>query len=565
MTKNFLLAAITFFLIIFHSAKAQQASLQLVHNSADPALMLIDVYVNDSLVVDDMILRSATGFIDLPADSLLHIGIALNTSSSSADTLASFDLTMNDSVKYIAIVNGVLDTTQFLTNPDGISTALNIIVIDSVATAASNPAHVDYKIIQGSTDLGICDLVIRDEKIIADNLVYTDVSAYDSVTATSFTLDIMPVNDDSIISSYQVDFTGMDGSTAVLIASGFRDPAANQNGMPFEFFAVFANGSVLEYFPVSIAKFQAIHNCADPLLDSIDIYTNGVLVVDNFHFRTATTLFNVPGDVPISVAIAPGNSVSINDTLKSYSLLFSNGKNYTGIATGVIDTSAFASNPEGLNTSFTMLLSDGMRWKALDTTNLDVRFINGVTDAPTVDYKLSGGQVLTDNIPFGSISNYISMDYTITYNIDVTDSSNTISYNSYQLDPSNFGGKSAVMFFSGFLNPSANQNGPLYGLFAAFADGSVIQLPVVTGSMESSTSDLLIYPNPANELINIRMNTRQNTECIINIYGLDGKGILCTSLSGNSSAINVSGIAKGIYILELTTKDHQYRTKLVLQ
>src|SRR6185436_4230789 len=111
---------------------------------------------------------------------------------------------------------------------------------------ASNVSNVDFIIIQGSTDLSKSDFEIRDDKKIADDITYNSVTAYDSVPAVSFTLDITPFTNDSIISSYQIDFTGMDGSTAVLIASGFRDPAANQNGMPFEFFAVFASGSVVE-------------------------------------------------------------------------------------------------------------------------------------------------------------------------------------------------------------------------------------------------------------------------------------------------------------------------------
>ncbi|MEO8149870.1 MAG: DUF4397 domain-containing protein [Bacteroidia bacterium] len=564
--KKQLFTLLAFIVLFTAKLNAQNADLQLIHNSADPALMLVDIYINDSLVADDIIFRSATLFMTLSANDTLNIGIALNTSTSVNDTLKNFEIIMQPGDRYIGLINGVADTAQFASNADGAGTQLNILFQNNIEASATNPANVDYIIAQGATDLSKCDFVIRDDKKIADNIIYNTATAYDSVLASSFTLDITPFNNDSIITSYQVDFTGMDGRAAVLVASGFRDPVANQNGPSFEFFAAFADGSVLEFFPVSIAKLQAINNCADPLLDSIDIYASGVLVVDNFHFRTATTLFNVPGDVPLQVAIAPGNSTSVNDTLRSFTLTFENGKRYIAIATGVIDTASFAPNPDGLNTSFTMVLADGMRWKSQNASDVDFRFVNGITDAPAVDLKYSWGPVLDDNISFGTLTPYNTLTSPGTYNLNVTDSNNTNIYNSYQINLDTLGGQSAVVFFSGFLNPAVNQNGAGYNLFAAFADGKVLPFSIVTGTHNlSPQNEIDLYPNPTNGFLNIKIDALTNGNSTLRIMSVDGKVIREKVFAGNNMQVDLKNIAPGIYFIEVNCEGKTHRSKVVVK
>jgi len=99
---------------------AQQTTrLQVIHNAADPAAAIVDVYVNGGLAIDDFEFRKATPFIDVPANTLLNIGIAPGNSGSVNDTIKNFQATLNQNKKYVLIANGVLDPTQFSPNPDG--------------------------------------------------------------------------------------------------------------------------------------------------------------------------------------------------------------------------------------------------------------------------------------------------------------------------------------------------------------------------------------------------------------------------------------------------------------
>ena len=103
-------------------------------------------------------------------------------------------------------------------------------------------------------------------------------------------------------------------------------------------FAALPDGAVVE-FPVvePFARLQVIHNAADPIANEVDVYLNGTLALNDFAFRTATPFIDVPAGVDINIGVAPGNSGSVNDTLKNFVVNFASGGTYIAIANGVVD------------------------------------------------------------------------------------------------------------------------------------------------------------------------------------------------------------------------------------
>ncbi len=71
------------------------------------------------------------------------------------------------------------------------------------------------------------------------------------------------------------------------------------------------------------------------------------MALDDFAFRTATPFIDVPAGVDINIGVAPGNSGSVNDTLKNFVVNFASGGTYIAIANGVVDPSGFTPNPDG--------------------------------------------------------------------------------------------------------------------------------------------------------------------------------------------------------------------------
>jgi len=82
------------------------------------------------------------------------------------------------------------------------------------------------------------------------------------------------------------------------------------------------------------------------------------------------------------------------------------------------------------------------------------------------------------------------------------------------------------------------------------------------GNQQFSAGNLIIYPNPSNGLVYI--NTQNTTENLkeINLYDVLGKTILSSkNLSSRQSTIDVSSLAKGIYMIEITTENNYKQTK----
>lgn len=559
--KTIKILLLTLILTGMNISLAQTARLQVIHNAADVLADPVDIYLNGSLLLNDFEFRAATPFIDAPAGVLLNIGVAPSNSSSAADTLKNFQLTLAANETYVAIANGVLNPSAFASNPDGRSTAFTLFV-KAMARENGTGSNVDFFVLHGSTDAPTVDVLARRVATLVDNAAYGDITDYISVPAASYILDVTPGNDNStIVASFQADLSGLAGGSAVVFASGFLNPAENQNGQALGIFAALPNGTVVEFPSVQLSRLQVIHNAADVAAASVDIYLNGSLLLNDFAFRTATPFIDAPANVDLNIGIAPPNSTSADDTLANFTANLVNGDTYVLIANGVLDPGFYAANPDGRNIAFTLFANTNARESAT-SGNVDFFVIHGSTDAPTVDVIARGVATLVDNAAYGDITGYISVP-PANYTLDLTLSDGTTLVQSYVADLRTLGGGSAVVFASGFLNPSANQNGSAFGIFFALADGTVGQFPEGVASVEnisgitpSNYSLAQNFPNPFNPSTTISFtipNSEFVTLKVFNILGSEVATLVNENLSAGAYkySFDAANLASGVYLYEL--------------
>jgi len=480
MTKmNTLLMVLFSLFITSFAVQAQTAKLQVIHNAADPAANKVDIYLNGSKLLDDFAFRTATPFIDAPANQELSIGVAPATSSSANDIIATFKVTLGVGKKYIAIASGVLDASKFASNPDGKNTAFNLFIKEDAQESAMTGGNVEIAVMHGSTDAPTVDIVARGVATLVNDAPYTAITDYISVPAADYTIDIKDASGTVTVATFTAPLSGLANGAAFVFASGFLTPSANQNGAAFGIFAALPNGDVIALPAVTTARLQVIHNAADPAADSVDVYLNGAKLLDNFAFRAATPFIDAPANQDIVVGIAPKTSSSVSDVIASFTFNLLAGEKYIAIANGVLNPANFAPNPDGVNTAFNIFVKTMAQEESKINGNIEFAVMHGSTDAPTVDIVARGIATLVNDAPYTAITDYISVP-AADYTIDIKDATGTVTVATFRAPLSGLANGAAFVLASGFLNPAANQNGKAFSVLAVLPDGTVIQLPAIT-------------------------------------------------------------------------------------
>jgi hypothetical protein len=330
--------------------------------------------------------------------------------------------------------------------------------------------------------------------------------------------------------------------------------------------------------PTSVSL-QPIHNAAQATLATIDIYVNGVLVGDNWDFRTAQPFIPLLSDVPLNIGVAFSNSTSVNDTIRNFSAVLEPGKDYTAVLSGVLTPVLYADNPDGRSIALDFFDTDNAQKVSSTVGNVDLQVMNGVTDAPKLDVKVAGTPiVLVDNLGYGDFSGYVSLSPDM-YTLEVTDSSGSTSYGSFTADLSALADSAITVFASGFLDPSANQNGPALGLFAVFPSGNVVELTNVVGIKENGNLPTTFaisqnYPNPFNPTTSIKYQLPQTADVTITIYNLLGQKVRTLvndkkepgyyEVEWNGLNDHDVQVATGLYIYRIKAADFVRSKKMLL-
>ncbi len=574
--KSFLTLVLVL-LIGFSVTNAQDnARLQVIHNAADPAAEKVDVYLNGQLLLNDFAFRTATPFIDAPANVELEIGVAPGTSSSASDVLASFKVTLMAGKKYVAIANGVLNPVNFASNPDGKSTAFTLFIKENAQEAAATTGSVEFAVLHGSTDAPTVDILARDVAKLVDDAPYGALTDYLSVPPADYTIDITDASGSVVVATYTAPLSGLANGAAIVFASGFFNPAANQNGKAFGVFAALPDGTVLELPAVTTARLQVIHNAADPAAEKVDIYVSESLLLDDFAFKAATPFIDVPANTDLKVGVAPGTSSSAADVIANFQFNLSPGQAYIAIANGVLSPGEFVANPDGKNTGFNIFVKPMAREKGT-SNNVDFFILHGSTDAPGVDVVVGNGQILAQNLMYSDMTDYISVPAS-KYLIYLKTPGPSKPFIAFDVNLTGLDGGAAVVMASGFLNKDGNKGGKGFELIGVLPNGQVVVFPDPTpSSIERGTEvnqPLAFsldqnYPNPFNPTTTISFSLPESRLVKLSIYNVLGQEVF-KLVDQNLSAgqykyqFDAKSLESGVYYYKIQAGDYTSIRKMTL-
>ena len=556
------------------SVHAQTAQLQVIHNAADPAAETVDIYLNGDLILNDFAFRAATDFVPVPANQPINIGVAPGNSSSVADTLRNFVVTLTENESYVAIANGVLDPGSFSANPDGRDIAFTLFIKEMARTAAVDAESVEFFVLHGSTDAPTVDVIARNVATLVDNAAYGDMTGYIAVPPASYLLDITPGDDnETIVATFEADLSGLAGGAATVFASGFLAP---EEGQPaFGIFAALPNGAVVAFEAKTTALLQVIHNAADPAAAEVDIYLNEIRLLDNFAFRAATQFIDAPANKDITISVAGPGSASVEDAIASFEVNLKAAETYVAIANGVLDPGSFSANPDGRDIAFTLFIKEMARTAAVDAESVEFFVLHGSTDAPTVDVIARGVGTLVDNAAYGDMTGYIAVP-PASYLLDITpgDDNETIVA-TFEADLSGLAGGAATVFASGFLAPEEGQ--PAFGIFAALPNGAVVAFDAVTSLEKDIKNNLVVerfelsqnYPNPFNPNTTISFAIPGNEFVTLTVYNIVGQqvaSLINQELIAGVYKVNfeASNFSSGIYFYTITAGAFKQTRRMTL-
>jgi hypothetical protein len=547
------------------------ARAQIIHNCADAAAATVDVWLNNTLVADDLDFREATAWQDVPAGVPFDITIC---GPNSTDTTAEVVRFSYDSLpggsKSTIIASGIVVAANY--NP---APAFSLEIFTQGREVAANPANTDVLVFHGSTDAPTVDVVAPLVATLVNDISYSEyASGYLELPTANYNIQIRTAPGADVVAEYSAPLQtlALGGQSITVLASGFLAPANNNNGPAFGLWVALPTGGNLVPLPsvaISTTRAQVIHNCADAAAAVVDVWVNNELAIDNFAFRTATAFIDFPAGVPFDVTICGPASTDTTSEVARFTYNLSATNKYVLVASGIVSATGYSPAP-----AFTIEAFATAREEATNSANTDILVYHGATDAPTVDVEEAfAGTTLVNDAAYTNFAGYLSLPLA-NYSISVTDQTGNTVVASYDapLAALNLGGDAITVLASGFLNPAVNSNGPGFGLWVALASGgNLIPLPVSTGLNENSAvSNLVMFPNPAQNNVQLSYTLEAPVQQgVITLTDMSGRTLQQIDLGSLSSGnylqdVQLAGLGKGIYIVELLMDGKVSRQRLII-
>jgi hypothetical protein len=565
LITRLLLAALMLPVLAFGQSTAR---LQVIHNA--PLNPNVDIYVNGTKLLDNFAFRTATPYIDVPAGVVLNVGVAGFTSATARDTIANFPVTLTAGKRYVVVAHGIVGNA---TRP------FRLAVTDLGAETADAPANVGLAFFHGTPDAPNVD-ILTGGNVVFGNTAYgtfaRGTQPYANVPANAtYQLTVTPAGaPTTVVARYEGNLGFWQGKTAVVFASGLLSSQDPEN--KFEAWVALSNGGTFALKTLqapaapagtNTANIQFIHNSPTP---TVDIYANGVKLLDDFAFRTATPYIQVPAGVTINVAVAPATSTSAANAITTIPVRLDSGKTYIAVAYGIVGD---AQRPFGI------ALSDAGRMASTNPNNVDINFFHGSPDAPAVDI-LAGANVVFKNTEYSKFSTYISVPAAAIYRLGVTPTNNNSTVVArYDLNLDFWKGKTAVVIATGFLTGTPTPFKPAFEPYVVLSGGGTFPLRAVTGLLGDDPANLLsrnvqkgetaISPNPASDNVNIQLNLTKDGDASVQILNLAGQ-VVKNERYGRMNkgmqwvTINTNDLQSGYYMVRIESADGIQTEKLMI-
>ncbi len=505
--KKYLLSLLSLFLLSL-SVSAQNPTVQVIHNVPDTTLDTIDVWLDDTMLVDDLAYRHASSFIEVLA------GVPFDLTIQPANSTDTVNGRYRESFTLLAGQNDVLVMDGIDTGSTGYtpSPALDFHeFLNGQMNTSGGTDTTDLLFYHGSTDAPTLDFYESDSLMatVGNDLSYSgfEGGGYQKFGTANITFQVRDQYNSHIMNAYSANLVSwnLHDSAAVILASGFMDTTANNNGPSFGLWAAPAGGGQLIELPMTsipMARAQFVHNAADTLLDTVDIWLNDTLLGDDIPFRHSTDFMDFQAGVPFDITVKADTSTDTTNALYRTSMPMTTDDTAVVVGMGIISGSGYTpSTPFSFN-----MMSNARESADNGSGNTDVLFFNGVTDDPAIDIIDidMGGDTLADDLASGSFGTYQELS-TMDRSFQSQEMNNTDVYAQYEAALQSLGldGAAITVMTSGFADTSNNE-GAIKKLYATQpGGGAMVEFPE---EMITPAPTQIIVNEPSTDTFDIWVN-----------------------------------------------------------
>lgn len=508
------------------------AMMQIINNSADLNFPSgFDIYFNGGRAVNNLRFRNATPFFGLPGDATVTIEIKNATGGL---TIRSTALTVEPGRNYLLMITGVVNTAQYDRNPDNEPTDLAITINPNIRLFPSQLGVGEFVFVHGITDGPRADMEISDLPTSISGVTFGEMTGYHAISEFNVLMEMVASSGDlPTYVGHRVEIPFVLGRTFVLYAGGFLRPERNRLGEPAQLMMALTDGAIvrLRFRDVAseAARLQLIHASADPAFETADLYVDFALVGDDAPYRSGTPFLDIPAGRTVTVSVAPPESEGVEDAVASFKMQYDEGTSYAGIVKGVGGSGSFASNPEGKSTDLDLHVIEDALEAGLDGTRLTVMAANELTDAPSATVTVESTQQLAQSIGFGEHGDY-GIVQAATRFVEVDRTSDGTRIGASYIDFANVAGRAGILVATGFVDPTANEDGPAFSTFLILDDGTAVQAGVNIVNAEDEAPEIPgalavhgNFPNPFAELTNVVFDLPEPAEVSLRVIDATGR------------------------------------------
>lgn len=226
---------------------------QFINNCADTTADTVDVYLDNTKILDNFAFRTASVFMDMTAKTPHDLDVAPKNSSSVNDKFYHLSISLDSGKKYIFLADGIQSVAGY--------TPVLPYVLHYTKNAmedASNSGNTDISFAQGSTDAPLMDLKESSNTLVS-GASYGSFSAYQSLGTSYHRLSL---TQGSKTTDYDADLgsLGLQNLAVTIVGSGFVTPTSNSNGPNFGLWVSLPSGGPLKKLPVSESVYKLVNS-----------------------------------------------------------------------------------------------------------------------------------------------------------------------------------------------------------------------------------------------------------------------------------------------------------------